>query len=460
MASIPPDPVPENSLSEQELEMSMRRNVAAGALGTVWTVAVYGLPLPLLMQAIHASGFQLGLMGAIRQAAMLAQLPSAFFVERLHRRKPFWATIATTHRVLWFVPAFLPLLWPSGEAHWAVVLIVALGLSDCLGNASTAPWLSWMADLLPARRAGRFWGRRQRLLSIVVFIAALSFGWILDKASRTEGSLFGFTIVFTIAASFGIGDIIVHAGVAEPAPLRSAPGQSFWRRLLVPLRRRDFRRVTLAMGAWTAALALPGYFNGTPGFFNVVYLHEVFDATYSEASWLILASALGAVFWSHPIGHRIDRWGARKVAMCLVAIGPFFTLAWFFASPTHISLPLIGPVPQPVFLMSAASLIVGGFYAGMQLCQYRLTQALTPNTGRTVAMAVHWSFAGVIGSLGALSGGWIKDHMPAAWSTWKVPGGATFSYFHVLILLQVLLAWGVALPLLASIHEGRHEEAS
>src|ERR1700744_6365282 len=126
------------AISEEELEMSMRKNVVAGALGTVWLVAVYGLPLPLFMQAIHATGFQLGLMGAVRQAAMFAQLPSAFFVERLHWRKPYWAMIATTHRSLWLVPALLPLLWPSGEAHWVPVLIVVLGISDALGNASTA----------------------------------------------------------------------------------------------------------------------------------------------------------------------------------------------------------------------------------------------------------------------------------------------------------------------------------
>src|ERR1700744_3313712 len=195
------------AISEEELEMSMRKNVVAGALGTVWLVAVYGLPLPLFMQAIHATGFQLGLMGAIRQAAMFAQLPSAFFVERLPWRKPYWAGIAIVHRALWIVPALLPLLWSSGETHWAIVLIVALGLSDCLGNAATAPWLSWMADLLPAGRAGRFWGQRQRLLALVIFLAAFSFGWILDEATHAEGTLFGFTIVFALAATFGIGDI-------------------------------------------------------------------------------------------------------------------------------------------------------------------------------------------------------------------------------------------------------------
>src|SRR5688572_22198909 len=89
------------AISEPELVASMRKNIVAGALGMVWLVAVYGLPLPLFMEAIKASGFQLGLMGAVRQAAMFAQLPSAFLVERLDRRKPFWAVVAITHRLLW-----------------------------------------------------------------------------------------------------------------------------------------------------------------------------------------------------------------------------------------------------------------------------------------------------------------------------------------------------------------------
>src|SRR6187402_2174581 len=106
------------AISEEELESSMRKNIAAGALGTVWLVAVYGLPLPLFMEAIKASGFQLGLMGAVRQAAMFAQLPSAFIVERLDRRKVYWAIIASIHRALWLVPALLPIVWPEGGAYW------------------------------------------------------------------------------------------------------------------------------------------------------------------------------------------------------------------------------------------------------------------------------------------------------------------------------------------------------
>ena len=74
-------------------------NMVAGFLGTFWIGAAYGTPLPLFLQAVQASGLQLGLMGAVRQLALLAQLPGAFFVERLERRKTFWAVLVIAHRL-------------------------------------------------------------------------------------------------------------------------------------------------------------------------------------------------------------------------------------------------------------------------------------------------------------------------------------------------------------------------
>ena len=328
-------------LPERVVERAMGLNIAAGAFGTFWIGAAYGMPLPLFLQAVQATGFQLGVMGAVRQLALFAQLPSAFFVERLESRKTFWAVVAITHRLLWLVPALLPWVWPEGMRWWPVLLITVLGASEMLGQASTAPWLSWMADLLPEGRAGRFWGVRARLLSVCMVASALAYGWMLDRWNQPPQVLLGFSLVFVVATLAGVADIVVHLWVVEPLHTRTAPGVPFWRRLAAPLRERDFRRLTLAMGAWTAALALPGYANGVPGFFNVVYLQENFGASYSQASWLILASALGMVIWAPAIGRRIDRFGARAVALWLIVLGPVFTLAWLFASPVWWRLPLV-----------------------------------------------------------------------------------------------------------------------
>ncbi|MES2570465.1 MAG: MFS transporter [Verrucomicrobiota bacterium] len=421
----------------------MKLNIIAGFLGMFWLAVSNGMPLPLLMEGVKASGFQLGLLSGVRQFAMLAQLPSAFIVDELHRRKTFWAVAVIIQRLLWGVPALLPILLPDRTDLWPLIIIAGLGIGDALGNAGTAPWYSWMADLLPPGRAGRFWGTRQRVLSLSILIASLVFGLLLDAFS-SRGFL-GFQIVFAAAAIFGVADILVHMAVHEPAPMRRTKGEALWTRLVTPMRNRDFRRLTLAMGIWTAAVTMPGYASGLPGFFNVVYLKESFGVTYAQASMVFIASAIGAILWTPRIGRMIDQRGARRTLLYLMGIGPGFTLAWLFVTPGQWQIPGLGLIPQPILLIGAASLMVGGLYAGVTLCQVRLTQVLTTASGRTVAMGLHWSLVGVIGTVGALAAGWMKDHLSFGHFC-LVEGLAPFSYFQVLILIQVALAWGVALP--------------
>ena len=429
----------------------MRLNIAAGSVGMFWMAAAYGMPLPLFMEAIGASGQQLGAVGAFRQLAMLGQIPAALFVESLARRKPFWAGACALHRLMWLIPALLPLLLPGRTEWYPVAIIVAVALSDILANLGSAPWMSWMADLLPAERSGRFWGVRQGVFSVALIFAFVLFGKLLDRFPAS-GGLGGFSIVFTIGALAGLADVIVHWWVHEPAPLPHPRRDAVWERVCAPLRDPAFRRLTLALGAWSFATAMPGFANGLPGFFNVVYLKRSFGATYSQASLLLIASAFGSILCAQRIGRFIDRHGARRVAVWLMLAGSAISLAWFFVSPARVefTLPLLGAqsIPQAVLLMSAASVPIGGFYAGVLMCQYRLSQLHTPPEGRTVTMAVHWSLVGLMASLGPMLAGFIKDHFPAALSRIELPCGAPLSYFQIIILIQVLILWFIATPLL------------
>ncbi|MEO7319160.1 MAG: MFS transporter [Chthoniobacteraceae bacterium] len=446
-----PDTPPTPALPERVLLRSMRLNIAAGSVGMFWVAVAYGMPLPLFMEAIGASGQQLGAVGAVRQLAMLGQIPAALFVERMARRKPFWAGACALHRLMWAVPALLPLLLPGRMEWWPVAIIVALALSDILSNLGSAPWMSWMADLLPAERSGRFWGVRQGVFSIALIFAFIFYGKLLDHFPGS-GGLRGFSIVFGIGALAGLGDVLIHWWVHEPAPLPHPRREPVWERVVAPMRDPVFRRLTFALGAWSCAAAMPGIANGLPGFFNVVYLKQNFGATYSQASLLLVASAFGSILTARRIGQLIDRHGARRVIVWLMLAGSATSLAWFFVSPARVdfTLPLLGPqsIPQAVLLMSIASISIGGFYSGILLCQYRLSQIHTAPEGRTVTMAVHWSLVGLMSSIGPLLAGFIKDHFPAALSRITLPLGAPLSYFQIIIVIQVALIWLVAAPLL------------
>lgn len=432
----------EPALSPDDLERSLRRNIVAGSFGMVWMTVAIGMPLPLLMEAIGATGVQLGLLAGAWQFAMLAQVASALGTEVFARRKPFWAGISLVHRILWLAPCVVPLLLPRARASWPLVIIAAVACSNILGQAGTALWQSWMADLIPPERAGRFWGVRQRCLSLSLMVSALVYGVILDRCPDPEHPLRGFQIVFAIATVTGLADILIHCTVFEPAPFHIVEVRTLAVRISAPLRQPGFVRFTLAMGVWTGACAMLGYNMGMPGFFSMVYLKEHFGASYSQAALVFVAAGLGAALWTPRIGHLIDRWGGRRVILGLIAGGPVLMLAWLGGGQTALVVPFLKtPLPHAVVLLAGVSLVLSGLYSGMWVCQVRLTQALTTAAGRTIAMGLHWSIVGTVGSLGPLFAGWMKDHYVHA----ALPWGLT--YYGLLVLLHVLLAWGVAFPL-------------
>jgi len=94
--------------------------------------------------------------------------------------------------------------------------------------------------------------------------------------------------------------------------------------------------------------------------------------------------------------------------------------------------------------MTVTGLVQGGLYVGTLLCQFRLTQIYMPTHGRTVAMALHWSLAGLGGAIGAFAGGWIKGAIESSGMPTFL--GGRYPY-DVLVLLHLVLAWLCVLPL-------------
>lgn len=422
------------------MHRSLRLNIAAGFFGMFWICAPLGAPLPLLMQAVEASSTQLGLLSAAWQAAMLAQIPAALFVERFSRRKPMWVTVTILHRILWAAPAVVPWLWPNERSLWPVALIGALSLSNLLANLGTASWLSWMADIVPVDRAGRFWAVRQSVLSIGLVLGTAWYGWLMDRHASGD-SVLGFQWVFALCSVFGILDIVVHSFVHEPPMQKAAESAPVWRRLAAPFETPGFLKLTLLMAFWTCSQSLVGYTLAMPGFFGMVHLRETFGATYSQASLIFISAAIGGALFSRMLGPWMDRAGAVAVMTRLAVWTPLSMMAWWFVSPGSVQ--IAGQAwPVAVLWITLAASVQGALCTGALLCQFRLAQMFTTSSGRTVAMAVHWSIAGVGGAVGGMGGGWLKDVLER--------GGylsGNWHAFDVLVLLSGLLSWGAVVPL-------------
>jgi len=467
-------------ISATALQRGLRINIMAGALGIAWWVMTQGMPLTMLMEALNASGFHIGLVTTVMQLAFLVQLPAAIFTERLARRKVYWGVTVIIVRALWFIPPLLLFLIPNRPEKVAGLVLALCAVSSLLGQGVTALWFSWMADLVPDRSRGRFWGNRQSWVMISNLASTALAGYLLDafpSPSQPDGSWWGFSFVFLIGTALGVSDIVLHLWVPEPAPYRRPTLAPWFKRVVEPLRNRDFRALTLAMGLYTFAIGLTAL--------GIVCLKKDFHATYSHLAALNIAAALGTLVFCFIWGYAMDRIGGRAFGAIMITAAPFLGVTWFFLkdySTDFVSLfggiPLLGPMvravvemlpqhwaghvrafmlPQCVWIQLFASFFGGALYGGIGLTQFHLSAGVAPRESRTMAMAVHWSLVGLIGGLGGVAAGQAMDFFTAHPPLRVLPTGAPFVFQHALMLLHMAAMWFVVLPVLLHMSPRRGE---
>lgn len=438
-------------ISERALRRGLRINILAGCCGMAWVSIAGGMPLIMFMECIRASGVQMGLVSAVQQLAMLVQVPTAFVSEMLKSRKLFWTIIALLHRLVWFIPACLPLFMAGNHSGMAYLMVLTVAISAVLAQASTATWYSWMSDLVPERMRNRFWSSRQGVVWVAFLLATALAGYVLDAfpdPRQPGGSFTGFVIIFFLAAVMGCADILVHLAVPEPAPQPIYWNRRFFQRILAPLRNGDFRMLTFSLGAWSFAVGLVGQF-------SFLCLKRHYGATYMHLSWLSIASAVGIILSSFLWAYFMDRLGARNFGVIMMILAPLFGMAWFFMPQKMVvwTLPLAGSVAMPyaIALLVITNLLAAAFYAGVGLSQISLLGALSSREGRTMAMAVHWAIVGLMAALGPIAGGAIMDAFEAHPIIVRLPMGTPLNFFHVSIVVQCGVTWLIAVPLLLKV---------
>jgi HEAT repeat protein len=440
-------------ISSGALRRGLRLSVTASSLGMVFFAVILNMPFQMLLEALGASGFLIGLFGTIRQLALLMQIPGSLMMESLKRRKYAWATLGVIHRLLVLVPAWMAWRRPHADdtVQW---ILVAITVSFVIESLAAPAWTSWMADLVPPSMRGRFWGRRQAIVSIVSLLSIGAAGWMLDwfRGRGGEGTLDGFALLLVIAALFGAADILLHTAVPEPARRPALPGRHWVTRILQPMRHPSFRNLALAVGVW-------GFSCTMAGSFNAIYLKRVFGISYTELSAVTICGTLGVIGFSMLAGYLVERMGARTLAVVVMCLAPLCSAVWFFVTnaPMQLAVPFIGTVQttQVVVLICAVSLVSGGIYSMLGVCHLSLLAGIAPKRERTLAMAVHMCVIGLLTAGGAVVGGRLVDFITTHPIDFFLAGGTRLNYTQILHVLHSILVWTVAVPLMMRVRARR-----
>ncbi len=386
---------------------------------------------------LGASNFWMGVLSSFPTLAGLFQILSAYFIERRGERKRFTAFFSGAGRLLWLPILLLPFLLPS-QARFSGFLLLLL-ISSILLSISSPAFTSWMSDLVPPDQRGRYFGRRNMLAGLTTIAVSLPAAWFLDLAVKRH--LFppavGFSALFGFAVVCGIGSYLCLLKQAEPPMQRmERGGEGGLRSMLLfyraPFGDPNFRRLMLFSSFFTAA-----QFFAAP--FYLVYALKVLKLNYAWlqvfATIASLASLLSMPLW----GYLSDKFGNRAL-LAIACFGTGLTpLLWLLTSPQKPTATLIS--------LAVNNLLGGMFWAGVNLTQFNLIIAITPNERKSVYVGAFSAVAGLAGGLAPIVGGII---LTALHDVHVLAFGVAFGAYKLLFLINAAMRF-IALPFLGRV---------
>lgn len=307
-----------------------------------------------------------------------------------------------------------------GAGLW--LLVAALAVSQAFQAVAYVAYLSWLADLVPEHRWGRFFAFRDVVKLLVLLTVPVAAGLVRDrwKQGVRDGTLAHDAVLVGYVAFFVVGAVLLCAAllpllrlpdVASRAPRAgvAATGGSFF----AALRHSGVRLVlvqhwwlALANGLTQAAVFHTLYGRLKLGLAPLFLLQGLMHAT-------MLPTTAAAGFLGDHFGH-------RPSLLCGLWVASSSMLFWIAAGAAH-----------PGWLVPAY--VAWGFFGAVNVAGRNLLLKLSPRSDNTVPLSLLHQVSGLLAGLSGLLGGFWLDHLRTTKSAWSL-AGFVLGPFEVLFL--------------------------
>lgn len=408
-------------ITSRALNNSLQLSTIAGCGFTLWFSVASTQPIfnVFFTNILGATSAQLGLLVGLIQISAIFHLLAIYVYGVLKERKKYFIIMHLIHRSFALVLALVSwMVGRSGSSPMAVkIIIISIAVSWIFSNGSSSGWWSWMADLIPDKIRGSYFGRRSSIMQIVNILWFMTVSISLDTLTGIN-VFYVYTVIFLIGAVAGILDIFLFIFVPEPLQEKSdtVKVSDFFE----PLGNRNFVLSSVAVGLGVFAINVFAPFTAP-----YITSPETIGA---PNTWLGIMFVISQMMWILAVpfwGVVMDRFGRKPVVMmgCLVFVG---YLGYLILSPDNY-----------VFVLPVIALIVGLFAPAFWEGINQLMLTLTPSKNRTAFVAWNFTIIGVVSSGGAYLGGTIKDRTEGIYI--GITENHSLTNIHFILFISVIL---------------------
>ncbi len=404
---------------EHALKMSMKE----GCAQSIGVNMSSGFLTPLLL-AIGGNSFHVGLLSALNGLADPAGEISGSKLMEKHSRKKLWVNAK-----LWIVLLQIPfigliyLYWKgilTSILPWVMIALWGI-LIPFIYGAGYVSWLSWLGDLVPKEKKGKFFASRNRITGLVGLITFLIAGFLLDLFKTKGYVLFGFSILFGFAMIFRLASAHYTSKIFNPYfRVKKTSYFSFWSFIK---RYDNYGKFAFFQSFFFFAIMI------SAPFFAVRMLNDL-NFSYITYTIVSLSSTLFYLIFAPLAGKFSDKYGNLKLIYFATILFPIVPILWiFFKTPIYLIL-----IPGLVSGLANAAFVIG-------TTDFSYNAASPQKRGFCFAYTALLIGFGTL--LGSFIGGWIVEYAPINFMS---------SMFFAFILSSILMIF-VAIYFLPKIKE-------
>lgn len=413
---------------EHLVERAIRVSYAQVMLAAIFGASTGGMFLVGFAMRLGADDLLLGLIQTVPAFFVIFQLAAAYCVERGASRKKLAIVFGMIMACCWVLIASIPVLGGAlGPSQRIALLIAVITVVTIAGQVAGNARSSWVGELIPESRRGRFFGYTATFAGIIAAIFAVAEGRFLDVVKQSH-DLFSFTALFLFGAGFGLATAALHIPQPDCPLPHSEESAGFLKHLRQTIGNRPL--VLLALVHATIAMG------GIAGPFGPAYCLRDVGIGYFGLGLLNSASTVTALLSSPLWGRLSDRFGCRPVLVLgLVVLMPL-SAVWVFIPP--------GMPHRAYMLLPWSNALAGAASAAVGISLTTMIYKLTRPAGRSIQLAAYSIFVTFLSAPMPLLGGWLVTHLRDA--GWAIDLRLTFYLWSLFMALAAAMAWRLREP--------------
>lgn len=373
--------------------------------------------------ALKASTTMIGVLSSLPDLiGALFQLFATSIVEKLGSRKKIILVCAFFQALLWLPLFLVPAIFQKFGPLLLVIFLCAVFICSYLISPL---WNSWMGDLVPEDERGRYFGKRNAIIGVFVFLGTFVAGLLLHIFSDAH-PLIGFGILFFIAFIARLVSVYYLSKMDDVPYAVDKKSYFSFADFIKRMAYNNYGRFVLfiCLLNFVVYIAAP--------FFTVYMLRDLkFD--YATFMLITVASLISGFIGMYIWGKINDRYGSKRLLVINGVLVAFVPLFWLMT--------------KNIFWLYVIETYSGFVWAGFNLGAANFIFDATTPQKRTRCIVYYNVLKGIFIFAGATLGGILATHIK--------PGAFFTSAILVLFLISGILRLVIALMFIPLLREMR-----